>query len=50
MEKITVFFESNSHAEMVAIFESEQLYMACLPALQQYAAERGMTVTESTTN
>ena len=47
MEKVTVFFESKSHTEQVATFESEELYMVCLPALQQCAAQGGYIITES---
>jgi len=43
---IKVYFESNSHAELVATFESEDLYIASLPALEKKAKEQGMIVTE----
>ena len=32
---IKVYFESGTHAELVAIFDSEDLYMACLPILEK---------------
>lgn len=44
---IEVYFESGSHAELVAVFQSEDLYMACLPILEQRAKESNMIVTES---
>ncbi len=43
---IKVYFESSSHAELVATFESEELYMVCLPALEKKAKEQRMIVTE----
>ena len=46
---ITVFFEneSPSHADLVAKFDSEELYMACLPALEKMAKSMNMFVSES---
>jgi len=44
---VKVFFENGTHAEQVATFESEDLYMVCLPALQQCAAQGGYIITES---
>ena len=46
---ITVFFEneSPSHADLVAKFDSEELYMACLPALEKMAESMNMFVSES---
>jgi hypothetical protein len=46
---ITVFFEneSPSHADIVAQFDSEELYMACLPALETMAKSMNMLVSES---
>lgn len=43
---IKVYFESNSHADLVATFSSEDLYIASLPALEKKAKEQGMIVTE----
>jgi len=43
---IKVYFESNWHAELVATFESEDLYIASLPALEKKAKKQGMIVTE----
>jgi hypothetical protein len=44
---IKVYFESGSHAELVAIFDSEDLYIACLPMLEKKANDLGMFVTET---
>jgi hypothetical protein len=44
---IKVYFESRSHAELVAIFDREEVYIACLPALEKLAMESRMIVTES---
>tara|TARA_R110000782_G_scaffold56557_1_gene118610 strand:+ start:728 stop:886 length:159 start_codon:yes stop_codon:yes gene_type:complete len=42
-----VYFESKTHAECVATFETEDLYIACLPSLEKKAKEQGMLVTEA---
>ena len=44
---IKVYFESNTHAELIAIFESEDIYCSCVPALEKLAEERGVFLTES---
>ncbi len=44
---IRVYFESNAHAELVATFESEELYIACLPTLEELVSEQRMIVTET---
>ena len=44
---IKVYFESSSHAELVATFVDDQAYMRCLPILEAYADECGMIVTDS---
>jgi len=44
---IKVYFESKSHAELIATFESEELFNACLPILEQQAKDKGMKLTES---
>jgi hypothetical protein len=44
---IKVYFESGSHAELVATFNSEESYMACLPTLEAEAKKSNMFVTES---
>lgn len=44
---IKVYFESGRHAECVATFISEEVYMAALPSLEALAESQGMTVTES---
>ena len=47
--KIVVYFETpkNSHAEVVAQFASDELYEACLPALEELAKRDGWIITES---
>ncbi len=47
---IRVYFESKNHSELVATFESEELYMVCLPSLEEEAKKHRMIVTESITN
>ncbi len=46
---IKVYFESRGvlYAELVAVFQSDELYMKCLPALEKEAESRRMIVTES---
>lgn len=44
---VKVYAESNSHAELIAIFDSEEVYEACSDALDKYAAKSRMIVTES---
>lgn len=44
---IKVYFESGSHAELVAVFVDEETYDTCLPALEKLAEENRMIVTES---
>lgn len=43
---VKVFFESSSHAEEVATFATEELYMICLPMLKIRATKERMTVNE----
>lgn len=43
---VRVFFESRSHAELVATFMSEELYMLCVPTLEAEAERLGMILTE----
>jgi hypothetical protein len=45
--KVTVFFEANAGAHVVAQFDKESTYMACLPALEKLAESQGYIVTES---
>lgn len=47
--KVVVYFETPKalHAEVVAQFNSEELYMACLPTLEQIAKQDGLIVSES---
>ena len=45
---IKVYFESKVASELVATFESEDTYMACLPALEKQCKDEGYDrVTES---
>jgi hypothetical protein len=45
---IKVYFETDSTSELVATFEHESHYIACLPILQELAKqENWSTVTES---
>jgi hypothetical protein len=44
---VVVYFESQVHAEIVAIFDTEESYDICLPALEKEAEANGMFVTES---
>ena len=44
---VKVYFESSAHAELVATFKDEELYMLCLPALTKEAESNNMIVTES---
>lgn len=45
---ITSFFETNVHCEWAASFQSEELYMLCLPILEKHAKDNGMILTETT--
>jgi len=44
---VKVYFESNSHAELVAIFDTEELYDMCSGSLAKSARESRMIVTVS---
>lgn len=44
---IEVYFESHAHAEVVAYFDSSEIYNLCLPALEAAAWEARMIVTDS---
>lgn len=43
---IEVYYESQSHAELIATFEDEETYNKCVPILEQDAKENGMFLTE----
>jgi hypothetical protein len=45
--KVTVYFEAKAGAHVVAHFDGEETYMACLPALETLAESKGYIVTES---
>lgn len=44
---VTVYFEARSGSHVAAQFDSEETYMACLPALEKLAESKGYIVTES---
>lgn len=45
---IKVYMETNSTAELVAIFENEETYLACLPALEKLKKKHNFDeITES---
>lgn len=44
---IKVYFETKHSAELVAVFESEEVYNLCIHALEKEAERRGMILTES---
>lgn len=46
---LKVYFETNTTAYLVATFETEELYLKCLPVLEAAAEEAGYTVTEECT-
>lgn len=45
--KVAVFFEAKAGSHIVAQFDEESTYMACLPALKALAKQQGYIVTES---
>lgn len=45
--KVTVYFEAKAGSHVVAMFDEEYTYMACLPALETLAESKGYIVTES---
>ena len=45
--EIKVYFQTNSHSEIIAYFSSDELYNLCVPALEKWAAENGGIITES---
>lgn len=49
---IVAYFETpnHGHAEAVGFFKSEEVYMACVPALEKQAKKIGMILTESCEN
>jgi hypothetical protein len=45
---VKVYFETDSYAELVAIFDDEDTYQVCLPALEKMLEENGFDrITES---
>ena len=47
---VNVYFETSSTAELVARFVDEETYMECFPALEKFAKQRRMHVSESVTS
>jgi hypothetical protein len=47
---INVYFESNTNAELIAQFNNEEIYMACVPALEKLAEINNVILTESVFN
>lgn len=45
--KVIVYFEAKAGSHIVAQFDEEETYMACLPALEALAKSKGYIVTES---
>lgn len=43
---IEVYFESKIHAEIVATFDTEDLYIQCLPILEAEAHQSRMFITD----
>ena len=44
---IKVYFESKNHAELVAVFDTDEQYDICSDALEKQATEQNMILTES---
>ena len=44
---VKVYFQTDTHAELVATFTSEELYIRCLPVLNSIAKEQRMIVAEN---
>ena len=44
---VKVYFENGCYAELIATFQSEELYMLAVPALEAYAKENNLILTES---
>jgi hypothetical protein len=44
---VKVYFEQGCYTELIATFQSEELYMLAVPALEAYAKENNLILTES---
>ena len=44
---VKVYFETSSSADLVAVFDNEETYFACLPMLEKLAEKDRYFVTES---
>jgi hypothetical protein len=47
---VKVYFESGSHADLVAIFDNDETYNVCVEALEKLAEKNRMILTESVEN
>ena len=47
---VKVFFETRVHAQLVAIFEDEEVYNCVFPELEKLAKINRMFITESVTD
>lgn len=45
--KVSVYFETRIHTELIATFCDEELYMLMLPELLKYAKKHRGTITET---
>ena len=44
---VKVYLENGIYAELIATFQSEELYMLAVPALEAHAKENNLILTES---
>ena len=44
---VHIFFGNGTFAELVATFETEEMFMLCLPTLEKEAKRQGVEVFES---
>tara|TARA_R110000824_G_scaffold370656_1_gene560302 strand:- start:1064 stop:1252 length:189 start_codon:yes stop_codon:yes gene_type:complete len=44
---VVVYFERSGYANIVAMFDDEEMYDACSPVIDKLAGKDGFTVTES---
>ena len=44
---VKVYLENGSYAELIATFQSEELFMLAVPALEAYAKENNLILSES---
>ena len=46
-EEITIYLETENHAEVIGVVYGEELYSYITPALEKYAKDFGGIITES---